>query len=1482
MLLFGLMNVPAVQEQAKKFIVKELKAKIDSDLGIGHLHFKPFNKVDLYDVYLYDQAQQKVLIADKISAGIDLMSLMRGRLVFTSAHLADFEVHLSKEASDTPLNIQYIIDAFKPQDDKPKSNIDVVLSAVSITNGRFYYDVKDKPEKEGLFDQNHIAVSEMNAKFALKSLKSDSLNIQVKKFNLKEKSGLEISNLVFRVLTQDKKVSVRGFKLEMPSSSFELSRCELDLTPSSDTAKIMDYAQIDLQIGTSHIAPKDIAALSPIFSHSDSPISLRGHISGSVDNFMVSDLSVAHGDKIKLVANAEIKDVRDKEKTYIIGNVDELTVSSNEIETLINNFSSKRTNLPDQLRRLGVVSFVGDISGYLKQLTAFGSFETALGVIKTDVLFGFNPRKGIDSYIQGNINMVNFELGKLLNNEKFNKASLNLKIETEKPSFRKLSGKAKGSISGFDYNGYTYQDIALDATYDGLRFDGQVNVDDPNGSLWIGGLFDLTDKENPELNFGARVKNVQLDKLHLFEKMAHSYLSFSINADFTGKDIDALEGIVRIDSIDFLKENKIFLMDKFLVEVSGQKENRNIKISSDILNGEINGAYSFMSMFSSMQKTLYPYLPALIKQNGKKTPDEKTNILDFNFSINNTENLSEIFNLPVTLYSTAKIFGNYNNIHDNFEVNILTPSLKAGGMNIRSGYVKAYTQNDAINSDINLLVLGKNDVTNNITIKSKVKKNHIETNIALSNDGKQKAKGNFSISALFAREKGGSLQVNVDLLPSQLLLNNAGWAIDKAQIQIQEGLYAIDNFRVYNEDSDQEVKINGKYSQKNTSDILKAELKNIDLEYVFQTLAIDALQFGGYASGKIFVSTIESKPYANTRLQVADFKFNGTELGHLNLFSELDDDTRLVKMDGLITSKENKQTTVDGSLDPIKQKLSIHFDADSLDVSFLNKYAQAVFQDITGRGTGKVHLFGDFSDVTVEGKAFIQNGSLGINFLNTRYSFTDTVFMKKDLIYFNDLILKDQYNNMAQVSGKVTHDFFRDFMYQVDLKASNFLLYNATASLNPLFYGKVFGSGNGTVSGDENVVDINVRMRTENNTVVRMNFMEDVISEYSFINYKSKNATDSVKTAENILPTPIKTESGMDINMDFYIDATPDAVVELLMDPVGGDVLRGSGSGAMQFRWTTKDSPRLFGTYNIIRGGYTFTFQRLMERRFAIQDGSNVQFRGDPFGAILDVTAIYKINASLNDLDKELARNSGQTTVPVNCILNLTGELKRPNVGLDIAFPATDGEVERQIKSLINTEDEISKQVASLLILSKFRSPQNANVDHTTSEFSAIASATLSNQLTKLISQIDDRWQLGTNVRYDDKSATYTEAELLLSSQLFNDRLLINGNFGYRNDLNIEKQAMVADVDIEYILNNAGTWRIKAYNHYNEKFYYTMQATQTQGIGVIYKKDFDNLQDLFRSRRLKDIVPKTDTLIPVIPDSTKKGSEISHFIKLKK
>ena len=74
-----------------------------------------------------------------------------------------------------------------------------------------------------------------------------------------------------------------------------------------------------------------------------------------------------------------------------------------------------------------------------------------------------------------------------------------------------------------------------------------------------------------------------------------------------------------------------------------------------------------------------------------------------------------------------------------------------------------------------------------------------------------------------------------------------------------------------------------------------------------------------------------------------------------------------------------------------------------------------------------------------------------------------------------------------------------------------------------------------------------------------------------------------------------------------------------------------------------------------------------------------------------------------------------------------------------------------------------------------------------------------------------DKVQLGTNIRTSQDGIEDTEVEMLLSSQLLNNRLIFNGNFGYKNStINNQKNAFIGEFDLEYLLTPSGDIRLKA------------------------------------------------------------------------
>ena len=181
----------------------------------------------------------------------------------------------------------------------------------------------------------------------------------------------------------------------------------------------------------------------------------------------------------------------------------------------------------------------------------------------------------------------------------------------------------------------------------------------------------------------------------------------------------------------------------------------------------------------------------------------------------------------------------------------------------------------------------------------------------------------------------------------------------------------------------------------------------------------------------------------------------------------------------------------------------------------------------------------------------------------------------------------------------------------------------------------------------------------------------------------------------------------------------------------------------------------------------------------------------------------------------------------------------------------------------VNTEEEMNRQVFSLLLANRFYTAQDASsqsASQSQSYLGTTASELLSNQLSNLVSQNKYNVDVGVNYRPGDE-VTNEEYEVALSTQLLNNKIILSGNIGYGRDASGTSQdaegSIIGDFDIEVKLNKKGNIRAKAYTHSNNDVIYETSPT-TQGIGISYQEEFnafrelvDKIKTLFSRKRKK-------------------------------
>lgn len=334
-----------------------------------------------------------------------------------------------------------------------------------------------------------------------------------------------------------------------------------------------------------------------------------------------------------------------------------------------------------------------------------------------------------------------------------------------------------------------------------------------------------------------------------------------------------------------------------------------------------------------------------------------------------------------------------------------------------------------------------------------------------------------------------------------------------------------------------------------------------------------------------------------------------------------------------------------------------------------------------------------------------------------------------------------------------------------------------------------------------------------------------------------------------------QSESGTSsvFRINLQLDANPDGEINLVMDPVSGDKIRARGNGNMRLLYiSTNDDLRMFGTYTLTQGTYNFTLQDIIIKDFSINPGSAITFRGDPYTAQLDIQAAYSVNANLSDLDESFMQDKdlNRTNVPVQALLNVNGDMRQPEITFDLGFPTLSQDVYRKVKSIVSTPEMMNRQIIYLLALNRFYTPDYIASTTRSNELMSVASSTISSQLTNILGQLSDKWSISPNFRSSKGDFSDMEVDLALSSHLLNNRLLFNGNFGYR-DKSLNNNTFIGDFDIEYLLNKSGNIRLKAYNRYNDQNYFVRSALTTQGVGVIFKRDFDTIFPFLKKSKSK-------------------------------
>ena len=1454
-LLVILLKIPVVQEQLTIVVQRQLTTILDTPVGIEHINIGYPDRIILDNVSIKDLQGEQLLQVARLSARFEWIPLLRdGRISIHTAQIFGLQANINRQYPKAPLNLQFIIDRLStPKDTTSENKLDLRINSLLVRRSKVNYDVVSEKNTPERFNPNHLAFSNINANISLKSLNKDSVNLHIKRFDFKEYSGFTLKGLEAHMTGNKRGIHLQDFKLNLPQSHLSLNELKMDF--QNDSIPFRNFIMNGGLAKGSHLTPSDIASFIPALSNFNSKLNLSiPQINASQRHTEVMSFKISSPQQ---EVNLEMTDIGiyfTGETPYVKAVLKNASINANGFKFLLKNLG-KENELPTNLHSIQNLQLKGTLEGPINQVKTHMALTTGIGNMEADATLGLSPQGALAS-CEGNINSAGMDLSKLLGEKApLGKASMELYFNGN------MNGEipqvyVKGTFPTLNFNNYEYQRIHLDGIIKPYIYEGIISLDDPNGSMYAHGYADFTDKWS-NIQANIKIRNLRPHDLLLTEEREGFGYSANISADFSGNSPDNIIGELRIDSLLATTPKDTFLMKELTMNanVAADGGYRILSINSDFMNAFFEGELEVEKLTEDLTRIVGENLPSLTTPSTKRYTTARKG--DNNFTVDINLQASKFYpyvlGIPLEIKPSMTVKGFINSDKNLMELTGNVYHLTYNGNEYESGSFKYRKTEERSTVNVQISKHQKNNERMTMMLNANAENDSLKTKFNWGNDAITTYAGTLNAEATFARNQSDILTTLIKISPSDVIINDSIWKVSESTIRIDSGHVHIDNFGAQNEN--QHLAINGSLTDRPT-DSLTIDLNRIAIEYILDIVRFNAVEFSGLATGKVYVKSPFDGLQAHTHLNVQNFHFNNGLLGDMDVTGKWDEEIGIL-IDADIREGNVAHTTVNGFISPQQNGLDLQIDANETNLTFLNSFLGGIFSDIEGRAKGNMHLYGSFKNLNLIGDAV---GTVGLTpyVLNTPLTIkNDTIRMRQEYIELPSATLYDKEGHTALIAGRLAHQHLKNMSYDFQINMNEFLFYDTNDFGNMPFKGNLYGTGNGRLYGEGNKLNVKGGIETAPGTLFTFNLAtSESLTDNHFVNF-----VDKTIRPQNIVVTDLdlfeqdnqennqEESNPLNISIDVEINATPNAQIVVLMDEQGKNYIEATGTGNLKLDFNDPGETNLKGTYNVENGKYKMNVEDVLHKELLLKKDSKVDFSGNGMDAELNLTAIYEANSVLlSDLIPEA--NFKQNSVQANSIINITGKLDNPILGFDIDLPKINEEEKQLVRSAISTEEEMRRQALSILGIGKFYTLDRASVEgqQSSNVISSLLSSTISGQLNNLLSQAfnTNNWTFSSNLSTGKEGWNEMEVEGNLNGRILNNRLLFNGNFGYREN-EMRKSSFVGDVDLQYLITRSGSIRGKFYNITNDR-YFAKQTFYTQGAGFTFNHSFNRWRDLFRRK----------------------------------
>ena len=1419
LLIAVMVHIPYVQQSLASGVASVISSKLNTRVEIGRVDLGFLNRLVIDNTTIYDQGGKPMVRAARLAVRIDLLQLVEGRIRISSAQVFSTHFTLYRANAASAPNFQFALDALASKDStKAKTPLDLSVNSFIMRHCSVKYDQLDRPHTPGRFNPAHLHITNIGTYIRLNALTDDSLNVALNTLSATEQSGVKVDAMSLSLVAGGSECRLRDLSLRLPHSHIAIADITARYRRLADGKVDMGSLRYSALVKSASITPSDLSPVVPQLADYRNPLQLRLSASGTAKRVNVDRLQI----------------------TSPSG---ELSASADGWYEASKPHASWSVNIHDlhsSLKILQPLSYVG-LRGSASCTTS-GVITTA-AVVNTDAgSADVNMTLSANRHFSGTLAASDIALGTLLNDSRLGDVSASLSLSGSLPKGKRPTVTAEGEVSKFAYNGYTYSNININGSYADNTVKGSLIIDDPNISLVAQGEYADLGK-GKQLVVEAQLDHFRPSVTRLTDKWGDAVFSSSITADLQASGVNDSKGVVTIGHFRMQSSSDTCTINNLQVRGGFDSHEHYLVMESDFGYAMLTGHFNYSSLVSSVTSQIGRHIPVIAPKNKDYEGDNNFTLIAH---LNSTKWMRPLLGVPLDIRRPLLLRTNVSDASKSMVVECEAPLFIYDGATFSHANVNLHSHADSLICSAGVKKHQDNGDILDLSTRCNAADNLVDMSLGWLNEGK--SRGCLNATSSFGKNSQGVTYAHVVVKPSDLTIGDKTWLVKSSDIHYTPKHIDIREFTIAHDR--QHIIVNGTASA-SKSDSLHIDLNGIDVRYVLDLVNFHSVDFDGSASGKALIVAPFGDMSAHADLTVRDFLFESGRMGVLSANVNWNKQESQIDIDAIANDGDDARTIIKGYVSPKRDYIDLGIQADSTHIDFMHSFTESFISEIDGRAVGKVRLAGPLSTINLTGQLVV-NGSAMISPLNCRYTLdNDTVTFVPDEIELKNAVIRDAYGNAGYVNGFIHHKHLTRLSYDLEVAADNLLAYDIRSFGDDTFYGTVFADGTVGIHGRSGYLrmDIDVTPR-HGSTFVYNASTNDQISNQEFI--KWNDVTSLIPNSSSLIPN-----SSSDMFINFNINCTPEATIRLLMDSRTNDYITMQGNGMLRATYYNKGAFNLFGTYTLAHGTYGITIQNIIKKNFTFREGGTFVFGGNPYDATLNLQAIHTVNGvSLADLN--VGNSFTNNTIKVNCLMNIGGIARNPQVSFDLDMPTVSSDEKQMIRSVLNSEDELNQQVVYLLGIGRFyptgtNNSASREQSETSLAMQSLLSGTISSQISSVLNTVikNDNWNFGANISTGDEGWNNAEYEGTVNGRLLNNRLLINGQFGYRDNVNTANTNFIGDFDIRYLLMPNGNLALKVYNQTNDR-YFTKSSLNTQGVGIIMKKDFRSIIDLFGKKKKKD------------------------------